>query len=155
MKHEEYISLVCESFWMQRFFDLLPPEFTPRRELRIQNLKLQRLWDKIPASASKTLGSASLKKLNKQIGECNHKCYQQAKLVRSMMMKAWQEAYREAREEKGEPYTKKAFKAWFSQYETLLLHRVEKTKRKILETERGSGISAIARLLKAAKVAKK
>jgi hypothetical protein len=154
MKYEEYVRLVCESFWLHRFFDVLPAEFTPRRELRIQNFKLQRLLDKQPATAKKVLGAASLKKLNKQIGEHNHKTYQQAKLVRTMMVKAWEEAYREDCERRDVQFTKKVFKAWFATFDAEISDRVKTLKKKILETERQGGMSAMARLSKVAKLLK-
>src|SRR5580704_150376 len=133
MSPDEHLTMLCEAFMWRRVVDALQLGIPMTRELRIQTLKLQRLLEGRVTVTRKILGSGgAAKKWKKTIGQHDARCGQQAKLVRKMFTKAFQEWLRVEWPKHGRPYTKKAFRAWKSGFDEGIAENVGKIKKQVI-----------------------
>jgi hypothetical protein len=133
MHPDKYLELMCESFLLQRIVGLLPSDLPFRRDLLIQNAKLQRLLEKRPETAGMLLGGGSAKKVNKLLGQHYAMCGRQAKLVRSMAEKSFREWLRQEWPRQGKAFTKKEFRKWQSGFNAGVSGQARKIAKQITE----------------------
>jgi hypothetical protein len=116
---------------MQRFFDVAPLDFPARRELIIQNTKLNRLLAKRPSETS--IGSGSVKKFNKLLGRHDAECGKQMNRVRSLFEKSRMEWMRRKGSIDGKPFTRRSFAAWNGDFKKTVVKTVQEVKKQLLE----------------------
>jgi hypothetical protein len=137
MNRDKYLSLACETFWLQRFFNDMPESFPGRRELLIQINKLERLLSQRVDPDFLKIGSASIKKERKAIGEHDRRCGLQARHVRLLTEKSCKEAMQFTWRTQGKPYRRKAFAEWNTQFKQAVKTQVQQVMKQLQAARKG------------------
>lgn len=133
MSPERWLELSCRAFVLGRILDEMPANFPGIRELRIQNVKLQRMLVKPGAKGKaswgqKILGGGSLKKINKQQGRLAAKVGQQARKVQSMAETGFKKWFRED----NRLVSNAEFQQWKKRFDAAIDSEAKKIRKQIM-----------------------